>query len=166
MKRVIIAATTIVVIFTCFPVSAQMPKYTELTTLLIDLKGWTAQDATGMNMSGPMGEMVNAVREYEKDRLSISAQLMAGGAAQGTWAPFESGYTMETPEIFIKTMEVSGYRVGINHEKKENSGAIVVLLDTKINPGIFVLTYKGMTDNEALDLAKKFSWDSMKKAIK
>jgi hypothetical protein len=166
MKRVFITATAILMIFSCIPAYAQMPSYTELTKLLIDLKGWSAQDATGMNMSGPMGEMVNAVREYEKDGLSISAQLLVGGAAQGTWAPFEAGYTMDTPEIFIKTMDVSGHRIGINHEKKEKTGAIVVQLDTKINPGIFVLSYEGMSYSEALDIAKKFSWDSMKSAIK
>ena len=144
---------------------AEMPGYTELTKLLIDIKGWEASDATGMNMSGPMGDMVNAVREYEKDSQTLSVQIIVGIAAQGAWAPFETGFTMDTPEVSIKTLDIEGYRVGINHEKNENSGAIVVLLNAKGTSGIFTLAYEGMSSDDALSLAKKFSWKSIEKAI-
>jgi hypothetical protein len=147
------------------PAFAQMPAYTELTGLLVDLDGWEAQEATGMNMSGPMGDMVNALREYEKDGLTISAQIIVGGVAQGTWAPFATGYTIDTPEVLVKSLDVSGYPVGINHDKQENTGAVVVMLKTQKTPGIFVLTYEKLDYEEALSLAQKFSWSRMGKAI-
>jgi hypothetical protein len=166
MKR-LSAALWSVIVFLGFllPAYAQMPGYAELTGLLVDLDGWEASNATGMNMSGPMGDMVNAMREYEKDGGIISAQIIVGGVAQGTWAPFAAGYTIDSPEVLVKSLDVSGYHVGINHDKKENSGAVVVLLNTQKTPGIFVLTYEKLDYKEALSLAQKFSWSAMKKAI-
>ncbi|HOO36675.1 MAG TPA: hypothetical protein PLU81_05630 [Deltaproteobacteria bacterium] len=161
------AALWIIIVFLSFlvPAYAQMPGYAELTKLLIDLDGWEAEEATGMNMSGPMGDMVDAVREYEKDGQTISAQIIVGGAAQGTWAPFSTGYTIETPEVLAKSLEESGYHIGINHDKQENTGGVVVLLNTKSTTGVFVLSYEKMDYQEALNLAKKFSWSAMEQAI-
>ena len=148
------------------PAYAQMPGYAELANLLVDIQGWEASDATGMNMSGPMGDMVNAVREYEKDGKSLSAQIIVGIAAQGAWAPFETGYSMDSSEILVKTMDISGFRVGISHEKKEDSGGIVVLLNAEGSSGIFTLAYEGISYDEALSIAQRFPWKSIEEAIK
>ena len=161
------AALVVMIVFLSFliPAYAQMPGYAELTKLLVDLDGWEADEATGMNMSGPMGDMVNAVREYEKDGQIISAQIIVGGAAQSTWAPFSTGYTIETPEVLAKSLEESGYHIGINHDKQENTGGVVVLLNTKSTAGVFVLSYEKMDYEKALDLARQFSWSAMEQAI-
>lgn len=166
MKKFYIFFSAIIVCISFIPAYAEMPGYAELAKLLVDIPGWEASDATGMNMSGPMGDMVNAVREYEKDDQTMSAQIIVGIAAQGAWAPFEAGYSMDTPEAFVKTMDISGYHVGISHEKIENSGGIVVLLKAEGSSGIFTLAYERMSADDALDLAKKFSWKSMEEAIK
>ena len=166
MKRLSIVLSAIIICISFTPAFAEMPGYAELTKLLVDISGWEASEATGMNMTGPMGEMVNAVREYEKDDMTISAQIIVGMAAQGAWAPFQAGYSIDTPETSVKTMDISGYRVGISHEKKEKSGGIVVLLPAEGTSGIFTLAYEGMSSDEALDIAKKFSWKSIEEAIK
>lgn len=165
MKKQLLVIAVLLAVLSCLPAYAQMPNYADLTKQLVDIDGWEAQEATGMNMNGPMGEMVNAVREYEKNGALISAQIVVGGIAQSTWAPFEAGYSMESPEIVAKTMDVSGHRIGISHDKMEKTGTIVVLLNTKAKNGIFALAYEGLSHEEALDLARKFSWSGMEKVL-
>ena len=65
----------------------------------------------------------------------------------------------------MKSFDVSGYRVGINHDKQKNSGAVVVMLKTKQTPAIFVLTYEKPDYEETLNLADKFSWTGMENTI-
>lgn len=143
----------------------QVPSYSELTQYLVDVKGWKAEEAAGVDIRGPYSSMVHAMRGYAKGNMTVDAQIIVGDVAQGSWEPFASGYAVDTPDILVKTVELSGYQVGINHEKKENLGMIVVLLHTSDISGIFTLNYSGMSFENALDFAKKFPWKSMEDAI-
>jgi len=164
MKRLFIAAIALL-IFTG-AVWAEMPQYTELAKNLVDLSGWNAQEPTGMNMAGPGGDMVMAAREYENSGKKITAQILTGGTAQGAWAPFMGGYAIDTPEQLFKTVQSSAYQVGISHSKMEDTGSIIVPLKTGDKVAMFILTYEGMSYEESLELAKRFSWKEIEKAFK
>ena len=142
------------------------PAYTGLFPFLIDLKGWDADDATGMTMSGPSGNMLTVTRHYEQGAKNINVQIITGSMAQGAWSPFGAGFTIDTPEMLLKTMEVSGFSVGINHSKSENSGAVVVPLKGTDADAVFVLAYDGMGYEESLSLAKEFPWKELQKALR
>lgn len=142
-----------------------MPSYSELTGYLVDVKGWKASDASGVNIRGQYSGMVHAMREYSKGSMAVDVQIIVGNEARGNWEPFASGYAVETPDILVKTVEISGYQVGVNHEKRERIGMIVVLLHTTDISAIFTLNYSGMSYESALEFARKFPWKSMENAI-
>lgn len=146
-------------------VFAQVRNYVQLYRYLVELPGWKASKPTGMNMSGPMGRMVTASREYESGTKSLTAQIVSGTQAQGAWAPFSTGMTFDTPGAFSKVTEMRDHQVGITHDKNENSGSIVVSLKGKIF-AVFVLGYEGMPYKDAMAIAQKFPWKYMEEAFK
>lgn len=168
MNRKIIFLGALAVTLLSVQSFGQMPEYVELYKYLINLPGWKAVEPTGMNMSGPMGEMVTAQREYKNGTKALTAQILSGTQAQGVWAPFTTGMTFDTPDAFMKVTEIKGYHIGISHDKKENSGGIVVpLKDVKSKVFVtFVLSYEGMSYQDALTIAEKFPWKEMEKAFK
>ncbi|MGC9325638.1 MAG: hypothetical protein ACP5G0_12935 [Desulfomonilia bacterium] len=145
--------------------SVQALSFTDLTPFLIDLQGWDAEDATGMTISGPSGEMVTATREYELGDKVLHAQIITGATANGAWAPFMAGYSIDSAEVFLTTMTVSGYTVGVNHDKAGNSGVVVVPLTKKTTHAVFALAYEGIGYEEALSLAQTFPWKDMEKVL-
>ena len=49
-----------------------------LKPLLIDLEGWDADEAEGMNLDMGSMKMLNAVREYEKGTEKLTAIVIIG----------------------------------------------------------------------------------------
>lgn len=154
------------VIIMVSPVFA-LPKYSDLYPYLVDLNGWEASAPTGMNMSGPSGEIVNVERHYKKGEATLSISIISGVGAYSAWTPFSMGITLDSPDTFMKTLSIKGYPAGINHNKKEGSGVVVVLIraaDT--NSVALVIDYKGIPPEDALSIAKQFPLKQIEGAFK
>jgi hypothetical protein len=141
--------------------NAGAASYNGLAATLVDLAGWEAGEPEGMHMDMGGTTIANANREYRKEGAEIDAAITAGGPAMGPAAMGEM--KMETDKERASVSTVDGYRVHASFSKTDNSGAVVVsLLQHETGGAIFTLAYEGISDDAALELARKFDWDKMK----
>lgn len=141
--------------------NAGAASYAGLAATLVDLPGWEARKAEGMHMDMGGTTMANANREYRKGDAEIDVALTVGGSVMGPAAMGDM--KMETDNERATVSTVSGYRVHTSFSKTDNSGAVVVSLLQDENGGAIVtLAYEGLSDEAALELARKFDWDKMK----
>ncbi len=150
------------VLLTIAPVRAE-PVFQRLTPLLIDLDGWQGKKADGMSMDMPNGSMTTATREYQKGSAKANAAVMVGQAAVGALTPLASGMKINTSEGHMLTDDIQGMKVLKTYTTAQKSGALVVALD---KDAMFSFSYSGMTEDEALALAKKFDWKAIQAAAK
>ncbi|MBW2738684.1 MAG: hypothetical protein JRE64_07495 [Deltaproteobacteria bacterium] len=122
-----------------------------------------------MNMSGMV--MINSTRTYSKGNKELTAVIMKGnqafgmGGMQGSGMQ-GSGMHMETPEVNMNVKTINGFQVQTVYDKKENSGSVTVFLTHEQTGGAFFnLLYAGISEKEAIGLAKKFDWKKIKSKI-
>jgi hypothetical protein len=132
----------------------------QLKKLLIDLPGWNGEDPEGADMSFNQITMITAARAYNKGNATLNVGIIIGGASNVDKIPKT---TYETEEGFLRIEKVKGYDTYISYNKKDKSGSIFVLLATNPHSGILTFTFEGIDWSTALDLAKKYDWDAMKK---
>ncbi len=160
------AVLALVISLTAGVALAGVSGYQDLLKFLPNLPGWTAEKPEGMTMDSPQGKMITATRNYKQGDKSLSATIMVGSSATMAWAPFQTGMTMETPEVLMKATTHKGFKVGINYLKKEKSGGIVVQLSNQ-NPTVaFVVNFESLDYNEALKILDNFDLKGMASAIK
>jgi hypothetical protein len=106
--------------------------------------------------------MITATREYRRDPARLNAQILIGQAAQAALAPTRSGMNIETSEARLNTSTIDGFQVTRNFNVKPKSGAILVALGTS---ALLSVSFNGITDDEALALAKKFNWKAIQAAL-
>ena len=165
----------LLVIFAILVVAAavQAESYQTLYPCLIDLSGWTGGEPTGMNMNMSGMVMINSTRTYSKGNKELTAMIMKGnqafgkGGMQGAGMQGAgmqgSGMHMETPEVNMNIKTINGFQVQTVYDKEENSGAITVFLThEQAGYAFFTLSYAGISEKEALGLAKKFDWKKIK----
>lgn len=140
--------------------------YRDLTRLLPELPGWVAEKAEGVNVEGPRGKMITAARNYKKGNQRLTATIIVGGSAMMAWTPFQGGMTVETPEILMKTTSYKGLKTGINYNKKEKSGGIVVQLSPQNPAAALVVGFEAMDYSEALKILDQFDVKGMVSAVK
>lgn len=129
---------------------------------LVDLDGWKGNKPEGMSMETTGASMITATREYRRDPARLSAQILIGQAAQGALAPTRSGMNIETSEARLNTSTIDGVQVTRNFNIKAKSGAILIALGTS---ALLSVSFNGITDDEALALAKKFNWKAIQAAL-
>jgi hypothetical protein len=130
---------------------------------LVDLPGWTGGKPDGMSMEMPNNNMVTAKRDYEHGSARLSAQIIIGPAAKGALAVTHSGIRIETGDSRMSTSTIDGLPVTRTFTISNKSGAIIVALGTS---AMFNVSFNGISDDEALALAKKFDWKAMQAAVK
>lgn len=68
----------------CFLFAASIPvyagQYESLSPFLIDLKGWQAKPAKGMDMDMGGTKIIQAMRQYTRDGKEADAMVMIGNA--------------------------------------------------------------------------------------
>ena len=156
----------LLVIFAILVVAAAVhaESYQTLYPCLVDLSGWTGGEPTGMNMSGMV--MINFTRTYSKGNKELTAIIMKGDQAFGMGGMQGSGMHMESPEVNMNIKTINGFQVHTVYDKEENSGAVTVFLTHEQAGGaFFTLSYAGISEKEALGLAKKFDWEKIKSKI-
>ena len=148
---------------TVAPVFASAQDYHQLIPLLIDLKGWNAEPAEGMNMDMGSYKMINVVRSYSRNSGELEAMIMIGNQAMPQ-GPMETMHA-ESDDSVMNMRQIDGFNVYTVHDKKENSGNVTVFLTRKETQGaMFAISYQGISESEAMDLAKQFNWNKMKLA--
>ena len=168
MKRSIVSLAVVLSVLVLSnalsPETAYAEKHEKLYGELKDIKGWKGGDPEGMAMEMPGMKMVQAMRIYTKGDNEISAMIMIGSAAAaGTFAALED-MKLETSEVKAAVKEIDGFTVHSVYDKEEKGGAITVLLNPdEKEAAVFVFSYKDLSEEEALEIAKKFDWKSMKK---
>jgi hypothetical protein len=129
---------------------------------LVDLPGWRGKKPDGLSMEMPGNSMITATREYGRGEAHLNAQIIIGAAAQGALAATHAGIKLETSEGHMITSSVDGLPVTRNYTFKDKSGAILVELG---NNAMFALSFNGVTEDEALTLAKAFNWKAIQAAL-
>lgn len=148
-------------------VSAESTKYEKLYKFLVELKGWKCEDPEGMQMDMPELKMIQAMREYNREGKKFQALLIVGStsAVAGYIQRTDMNYEDEKTKVTVK--EVDGFKTYIFLDKESDSGSISIILSTDDKGGsFFVVSFEGMNDGEAFNIAKKFDWKGMKKETK
>ncbi|RLC26507.1 MAG: hypothetical protein DRH21_01965 [Deltaproteobacteria bacterium] len=160
--KILLASCAILVM----AVAVQAESYQTLYPCLIDLSGWTGGEPTGMNMNMSGMVMINSTRTYSKGKKELRAIIMKGNQAFGMAGMQGSEMHMESPEVNMNIKTINGFQVQTVYDKKENSGAVTVFLTHKQTGGAFFsLSYAGISEKEAIGLAKKFDWEKIKSKI-
>ncbi len=141
-------------------------QYESLNPLLIDLNGWQAEPAEGMDMDMGGTKIIQAMRQYSRDGKEADAMIMVGNSMM-TQAQGMQSMQMETAEVKVKVTTIDGYQVSIHHSKADNEGAVVVAFPgTEQMGATFIFHYTGLNENDGLSTAKKFDWKKIEKQAK
>lgn len=144
--------------------------YDSLLPLLVDIAGWQAEKAEGIDLSQAGMQGVTVVREYTSGEKGLTAAIMLGSQVGITWMPdYKEGFKAETEEGSLEVRKINGFLAYQAYNKDDASGGIVVLLiettPDKPNSGaLFVVSFEGMSLDEGLKLAQKFDWKKIKDA--
>ncbi len=159
-----ILLVSFVILFMAAVVQAE--SYQTLYPCLINLSGWTGGEPTGMNMNMSGMVMVNATRAYSKGNKELTVMIMKGSQAFGMGGMQSQGMHMDTPEANMNIQTINGFQVQTVYDKEENSGAVTVFLTHEEAGGaFFILSYAGISESEAIGLAKKFDWERIKNKV-
>ena len=130
--------------------------------LLVDLPGWKGSKPDGVSMESAGNSMIAATREYERGDARLNVQILAGPAAQGALATINSGMKIETSEARMSTSTIDGLQVATTFTKADKSGVILVALSAN---ALFSFSFNDLSEEEALALAKRFSWKAIQSAV-
>jgi len=126
--------------------------------LLVDLDGWTGKKADGVSMEMGSMSMTTANRDYTKGSSELHASVVVGQAGVAALAPLQNPMSIQTTEGHMITGSMHGMNVLKGYNNKDKSGSLIVGV-TK--DAMFNLSYKNMTEDEALALAEKFDWKAI-----
>jgi hypothetical protein len=129
---------------------------------LVDLPGWSGNKPDGMAMDMPGLSMVTATREYKRGDATLNVQLITGPAAQGTLGAIQSGIKLETGDMHMNTATVDGLTVARTFMVHDKSGTVLVALGAN---ALFNLAFKGVAEDEAFALARRFDWKAIQAAL-
>jgi hypothetical protein len=158
------AALFAAVLYPCVAYS-QDQKYEGLMKLLINVTGWESEPANGMEVGDKAGTIIIVMRDYRSGSKVMHIQIAVGKNSKRTWSRFEDGKTVDTPEYFSAIVTTSEYKIGVSHDKKSNTGSIIVPLNVNDGDAVFSLAFSGMAYGDALGIAKSFPWKDMEKII-
>jgi len=142
--------------------TAKAQTFQRFTPLLVDLPGWQGGKPDGVAMEMPGSSMITATREYERGEARLNAQVLVGATAQGAAAAAATGLKVETSEARMSTTTIDGLPVTRTYTFKDKSGAVMVILGPS---AVFMFTFNGVAEDEALKLARQFNWKAMQAAI-
>jgi hypothetical protein len=145
--------------------------------LLVDLPGWTAEAVQTMSMSQGGMAFAWASREYQRGETRLNAVL---GVSPASLVPDATGNAasrdmeMRNGNALLRSRMVRGMRVVSAYDSEEKSGMVFVMLAaaaaaggssaTPASPGAsFLLTFEGITLDEASTLADRFDWPAMQR---
>lgn len=132
-----------------------------LKPLLPDLPGWQAGPAEGFNSYHNHIKMINASRRYtQEDKFLNSVIFITNQASETGW--LDSNLHFESAGSSITTETIDGFQVFRTHRKSRKEILIIVVIQREENEGAFLsLSFKNVSAEEALKLARQFNWNDM-----
>lgn len=158
----------------CILVLAPFGLYAEsfdaLLPLMVDLPDWEADKADGADVSASGVRAITAYRSYSNGERTIEATILIGMQAAAAWMPeYQDGFKTETPEGVMEVKTINGFHVFYVFEQEGGSGGIIVLLQEARSKAdlqsVFSVTFAGLSREEALQTAQRFSWQKMKEQV-
>ena len=149
----------------CLVSVANALTYQDVLPYLVDLPGWQSGKPTGMTSSMNGMNMVTASKEYSQGEKKFNVSVVFGNPMFGAM-PMMGNMNMniDTPEERIYTKTINGFMVVVTYEKQDKSGSILVYLKKdQGNSGVITFDFQGISEQEAMQLAKKFNWKGIKK---
>jgi hypothetical protein len=131
--------------------------------LLVELSGWKGGKPDGAAVEIPGSKMVSASRQYQRGGARLDAQVLIGAAAAGAASAAGSGVKIETADARMSTSTIDGLQVTRTFTISDKSGAVIVILGPS---AVFMLSFNGIADDEALTLARQFNWKALQAATK
>jgi hypothetical protein len=162
-RRSILLAFLMLGLAWLLPAAAQAQSFQRFVPFLIELDGWQGGKADGVSMQMPGNNMDTANRKYTRGSATLEAQVIVGTAAQGALAVQQSGVKIDTGDQRLSTSNMDGFLVTQTYTVKDKSGAVMVALAKN---ALFSLSFNGLTDEEALAIAKKFDWKGLQDTAK
>lgn len=160
MRKVSALVLILVCVF-CFFSGVQAEVYTSLLPTLVNLSGWKADKAEGVDFIVPGMNMVTASRVYNKGNKELTAMVMIGSEMMMAG---QTSIEMNSSTLKMNTQKINGFEVTTQLDKVSNTGSIIVYLNKASGSGAyFIVSFEGCDDKEALEIAKKFDWNKMKK---
>ena len=144
--------------------------YDSLLPLLVDIAGWQAEKAGGIDLSQAGMQGVTVVREYKSGGKGLTAAIMLGSQVGITWMPeYKEGFKGESDEGSMEVKRINGFLVYQVYNKGDSTGGLVVLLvetiaDKPDSGALLVVSFEDMPLDEGLKLAQKFDWKKIKDA--
>jgi hypothetical protein len=167
-KQLTVLLALLVLVLAPFGLFAE--SFDALLPLMVDLPGWEAEKADGADMSASGVRAITAYRSYARGERTFEATILIGMQAAAAWMPnYQEGYKMETPEGVLEVKKINGFLVFYIFEQEGGSGGIIVLLqDAKSKAdlqSVFSVSFAGLSREEALQMAQRFSWQKMKEQV-
>ena len=142
--------------------AARAEVYTSLTPHLINLRGWEAEKAVGVDLNMMGMSIINATRTYVQGNKEVNAMIMIGSEMM---ISSQAGMNLNTSEISMNTTKINGFNVNCQYNKADKTGSVMVFLEKGQAVGaFFILSFSNIDEKEALNLAKQFNWAKIKKA--
>jgi hypothetical protein len=152
------------------PIGLYAASYEPLLPLLVDIAGWQAEAAEGIDLSQAGMQGVTVVREYKSGEKGFTAAITLGSMVGITWMPeYKEGFKGESDEGSMEVKRINGFLAYQAYSEGDATGGLVVLLieTTADKPGsgaLLVFTFEGIPLDEGLKLAQKFDWKKLKEA--
>lgn len=165
MKRISPDSSVVVACFITIVIAVALPVYggqfESFIPQLIDLKGWQADDADGMDMDMGATKMIQAMRMYSQGEKELGAMVMVGNAMMAQMQATQA-MKAETKDAEVEIKTIDGFQVSLNRLKGADEGAVIVVLGgNEQQAATFLLHYKGLKQKDALTYTKKFDWKKL-----
>lgn len=158
----VVAAVAVVAGGSLLPAAHAEVNYQRFMPALVELPGWEAEKPDGMAMEMAGATMVTASRHYQRGDARIDAQIVTGSAAQVALAATSTDMKIESGEGRMSSDVINGFKVTRTYTFSDQSGGIIVSLGEQ---ALFSLSFSGIDDAEALAVAKRFDWKSLKSIV-
>jgi hypothetical protein len=136
---------------------------------LIDLPGWEAEEASGMDpndwtlTTGAKRDLITATRDYEKGDKSLSAVIQVGPGVAALYADMEESES-NSSGMHVTVKKIKGHQAHINCQQDDETNCCdirIVLFSDKESGALLMFVFEGLTEKEALEIAQEFDWDLM-----
>ena len=146
----------VLLVWLIFPIFAFAGSYKDLYPMLVNISGWEAEKAKGGKFVSPQGKIISVERSYQKGEKSLTVTILKGPVASAMGSTFAYVQEIDTPEEYVKVFKIGKYKAGLSHNKRDNSGSIVVILG---NSSVINMEYHNISYKEAEKLIKEFPLD-------
>jgi len=149
------------------PAGAQ--DFQKFVPFLVDLPGWTADEAHGTATWTPFGDNIMATRPYKRGSAKLSAEIVSGPLTQGFLfmrQKFMKDMENEIHGVRVRMSmsQVDGFTVLQTFVTNEPDSVCTITVALSSN-AMFNLGSHGIPEDEAFGLARRFDWKAIQGAL-